>query len=267
MNTDDFQLMVRTYYAENSRAMPWRISSNGVYDLYKITVSEMMLQQTQVDRVIPKFNAFIRRFPDIASLASSELQEVLLLWSGLGYNRRAKYLYEFAVAINNLGTFPSTAKELSRHKGIGSNTAAAILVYTHNEPHFFIETNVRTVYINSFFNDKETVSDAEIIEKLTTTIDSENPREFYWGLMDYGSYLKKQNKGALAKSKSHKKQSTFAGSVRQLRGRIIKIVSNNTAVSIADLQDTLQDHRLLDVLTKLEGEQMVRIHEKMVYVA
>jgi A/G-specific adenine glycosylase len=266
MHTDTFNIHLHEFYSKSSRSMPWRDAENGSFDPYKIAVSEIMLQQTQVDRVIPKFNAFIARFPDIRSLAQANLQEVLQLWSGLGYNRRAKYLHDFACAVQDSSNFPKTIEALSSHKGIGQNTAAAILVYSHNEPHLFIETNIRSVYINYFFSDRDTVSDKEILDMLEITIDRANPREFYWALMDYGSFLKKQGKGSLATSKTYKKQSKFEGSTRQLRGKIIKIVAASNSISLTDLEQLAPDERLAAVLLQLKKEKLIVEHEQQISV-
>lgn len=247
--------------------MPWRVMQNDGYDQYHITVSEIMLQQTQVDRVIPKYIAFIEKFPDIASLARASLQEVLQIWSGLGYNRRAKYLHDFAIKVNKAGVFPKSISDMTLHKGFGPNTARAIFVYTYNEPNVFIETNIRTVYINYFFGNRETVSDEEILKKLTETIDKDNPREFYWGLMDYGAFLKKHGMGSLTKSKSYKKQSPFAGSLRELRGKIIKLVSGCDTMTVSKLEVVLQDDRLVNALQQLEKEQLISINDSGITIA
>lgn len=266
MAIEQFQTLIRDFYSANGRTMPWRIVHGDVINPYHIVVSEIMLQQTQVDRVIPKYSAFLEKFPDITSLAEASLQDVLQLWSGLGYNRRAKYLHDFAIEVDKSGIFPKSIADITAHKGFGLNTAAAILVYAYNEPHVFIETNVRTVYINCFFANKESVSDTEILEELVETIDRDNPREFYWGLMDYGTFLKKQGKGSLAKSKNHKKQSVFIGSLRQLRGKIIKLVSEKGTIAVSELEMTLQDDRLGATLQQLEKERLLRIADSTISI-
>ena len=143
MNTADFQELIWEKGRELYRDMPWRDDTRPYY----VLVSELMLQQTQVDRVIPKFDAFITRFPDEAALAAASLADVLTLWSGLGYNRRAKYLHDAAKMImaEFSGIFPTTYDELVKLPGVGPNTAGAIMTYAYNQPVVFIETNVRTV--------------------------------------------------------------------------------------------------------------------------
>ena len=143
MKTTDFQELVWEKARELYRDMPWRQDVRPYY----VLVSEIMLQQTQVDRVIPKFEAFIECFPTIESLAQAPLSQVLQLWSGLGYNRRAKFLHEAAKKIQRefKGIFPETFEALISLPGVGANTAGAILAYSFNYPAVFIETNVRTV--------------------------------------------------------------------------------------------------------------------------
>ncbi len=216
MNTDEFNRLLRQQGEELYRDMPWRRDTRPYY----ILVSELMLQQTQVDRVVPKFEAFIHAFPDEKALAQASLADVLKLWQGLGYNRRARFLHEAAKRIVELGAFPDTDAGLVALPGVGKNTAGAILAYAFNKPAIFIETNVRAVYIHHFFADSDLVDDKDIRALLETTVDTARPREFYWALMDYGSWLKKQ--GVLpGRSRHYKKQSPLKGSVREVRGQII----------------------------------------------
>lgn len=200
--------------------MPWRSDVRPYY----ILISEVMLQQTQVTRVVPKFMAFITRFPDIEAFASAPLSSVLELWSGLGYNRRAKYVWQAAqMIVGDLnGVFPSDPRQLQRLPGVGVNTAGAIAVYAFNQPAYFIETNVRTVYMHHFFAAKTTVHDKEILAKLQDTLDLESPRDFYWALMDYGTLLKASGLRLNSQSQHYKKQAPLEGSVRQMRGELIR---------------------------------------------
>jgi A/G-specific adenine glycosylase len=216
--------------------MPWRRDTRPYY----VLVSELMLQQTQVDRVIPKFEVFIERFPDIAALAEASLADVLKLWNGLGYNRRAKYLHDAAkmVMIEFHGKFPETEEDLRRLSGVGPNTAGAILVYAFNQPAIFIETNVRTVYFEHFFPEGDKVDDKQLRQLVAATIDHENPREFYWALMDYGTALKKQGAGRLQQSRHYAKQSTLKGSVREIRGQIVRVLTKK-AMRLEALQKSV----------------------------
>lgn len=220
------------------RSMPWREDTAP----YKVLVSEIMLQQTQVDRVRPKFEVFLVAFPSIEALAAASLSEVLQLWSGLGYNRRAKFLHEAAKMIVSEygGRFPDDEKGLKTLPGVGVNTAGAILAYSFNKPALFIETNVRTVYFHHFFADEVDVTDTQVRQYLEATIDAEHPREWYWALMDYGTFLKRQGVGAINKSKHYKKQSPLKGSVREVRGIILKTLSD-TPVSASSLARSFKD--------------------------
>jgi A/G-specific adenine glycosylase len=223
VNVKDFQEQLAQKGAELYRPMPWREDTRPYY----VLVSELMLQQTQVDRVIPKFEAFIAHFPDERTLAAASLSEVLTLWSGLGYNRRAKYLHEAAKMIMKDfdGIFPSAYDDLLRLPGVGPNTAGAILAYAFNQPIVFIETNVRTVYFHHFFEDGDKIPDSQLKKVVEETIDKDNPREFYWALMDYGASLKKQGVGRIQQSAHYKKQSALKGSAREIRGQIVRVLT------------------------------------------
>lgn len=247
------------YYAQYARNdLPWRqVEAAGQFDPYKILVSELMLQQTQVGRVIPKFHAFISTFPTIETLASAELGVVLQAWQGLGYNRRAKYLWQSARAISQLGQFPNALKDLIQLPGIGKNTAGAILAYAHNQPVIFIETNIRTVMIHHFFADAEEVTDSSIIECVEQTLDNENPREWYWALMDYGSYLKTVHGNASRRSKHFVRQAAFVGSKRQIRGAVIRVLTDGPQ-TFAQLAGLITDDRLGAVLTDLINEGLIQ---------
>lgn len=263
MNHDDlhkFNEILWGYYARHGRHdLPWRITAaDGSHDPYKVMVSEIMLQQTQVQRVIPKFNEFLMKFPTVEALAGAELGAVLTSWSGLGYNRRAKFLWQAAhqVVTEHGGVFPATNKELVALPGIGVNTAGAILAYAFNQPAIFIETNVRTVYIHHFFADQTAVSDKAITELIEATIDTENPREFYWALMDYGTHLKQTVGNLSRQSKTYIKQSRFEGSRRQIRGAILRKLADGGA-TLAQLQVSIPDDRLPSVLADLLKEQLL----------
>lgn len=263
MNSIDFQEVVWEKARELYRDMPWRRDTRPYY----VLVSEIMLQQTQVDRVIPKFEAFIAAFPDIATLAGASLAEVLTLWSGLGYNRRAKFLHEAAKKIMTEyeGIFPETYEGLVSLPGVGVNTAGAILAYSFNKPAIFIETNVRTVYFQHYFEADEIVPDKDLKIIVEQTIDKEHPREWYWGIMDYGTFLKRQGVGRNDKSQHYKKQSALKGSVREVRGQIIKALASED-MPLKVLRDRLEaDERFpiaLDGLLRdgLVGETDGQLH-------
>ena len=251
MNKDIFQELVWQKGRELYRDMPWRDDTRPYY----VLVSELMLQQTQVVRVIPKFNTFITTFPNEGSLAGASLAEVLKLWQGLGYNRRAKYLHDAArMIVNDLGgAWPRAERELIKLPGVGPNTAGALMTYAYNQQSPFIETNVRTVYFHHFFEGQEGVRDSEIRSLLEATIDIEHPREFYWALMDYGSWLKSNGVKNNSKAYGYKKQTPLEGSVRQTRGAII------AALTQGDLRrEELERRVLLDERYQKAIEGLIR---------
>lgn len=240
MDVVEFQELIWQKGHELYRDMPWRQDTRPYY----VLVSELMLQQTQVDRVIPKFEAFIARFPDEVVLAAASLSEVLTLWSGLGYNRRAKYLYDAAAMITDElhGVFPTTYDGLIKLPGVGPNTAGAIMAYAYSQPVVFIETNVRTVYFTHWFDGQTEVDDRDLRGAVAATIDHEQPREFYWALMDYGSWLKRQGSSRLTMSRHYKKQSPLKGSIREVRGQIIRLL-------------TVADVPLDDLMNRYDGDE------------
>ncbi len=252
--TNEFLNTLRSYDKKHQRDLPWRKN----LDPYHIMVSEIMLQQTQVGRVIPKYELFIRTFPDTKSLACAKLADVLALWSGLGYNRRAKFLHQAAqkTMADFDGALPKTISELVTLPGIGKNTAGAIMAYAYNQPVVFIETNIRTVLLHHYFADKHNVSDKQLEETLTTIMKSvDNPREFYWAMMDYGTHLKTIEKN-IHRSKHYTKQSKFAGSKRQIRGQIIKLLVAGSQTR-ESLQSHIDDERCAAVLEDLLSEQLI----------
>lgn len=250
-----FQQAVWDYFRAHERAMPWRENPSTYY----VLVSELMLQQTQVPRVIPKFHEFMLRFPTIRELAEAPLADVLKAWNGLGYNRRAKFLWNAAnmVVREFDGAIPDTYESLIKLPGVGPNTAGAILAYAFNFPAVFIETNIRTVYFHHFFMDQEVVSDHELRDVVEATMDREHPREWFWALMDYGSHLKQTAGARLDQSRHYKKQSPLAGSLREMRGAIIKALSNDTYGDEQLRDHVAADHRYDTALKALVDEGMI----------
>jgi len=182
-----FRREILDHFKKHGRSFLWRLT----IDPYEILVSEVMLQQTQVDRVSRYFPRFIERFPDLASLAAAPLREVLALWRGLGYNRRALFLKRVAeeAVRHHDGMLPRTVKELITLPGIGPYTARAVLTFAFNEPHAFLETNIRAAYIHHFFAGREKVADREILPLLEKTIDRADPRRCRLRTRSRGSYL------------------------------------------------------------------------------
>ena len=258
MDSKSFKKLIWNYYRKHGRHdLPWRKTGAGAY---KIMVSEIMLQQTQVDRVIPKYTAFIKQFGTIQKLARAEPREVLALWSGLGYNRRALYLYNTAKIITEKykGKVPSDPEVLQTFPGIGPYTARAIVAFAYNIPHTFIETNIRTVYIHHFFAKKKAVTDTELMKIIKKTLDTAKPREWYWALMDYGSMLKRSQIKVHTKSTTYTKQSKFQGSTRQMRGEIMRHMNTHSSATLASLTKKFSaDARFHPALESLLKDKLI----------
>lgn len=217
-----------------------------------------MLQQTQVGRVLPKYEQFMRLFPTIRSLADAPLVAVLKTWNGLGYNRRAKFLHAAADIVQREygGVIPNTVESLSELPGVGKNTAGAIVAYAYNLPTVFIETNIRTVFFHHFFADAADIADKDLLALVEQTCDLEHPREWYWALMDYGTHLKQTLGNNISRSKHYVRQSKFEGSRRQLRGQIIKRLLLGP-VELTDFEKQISDERLTSVVDDLIREGMI----------
>lgn len=257
MEEKAFVQLIKKYYQKSGRHdLPWRHTT----DPYKITVSELMLQQTQVPRVLLKYKEFLKAFPTIQKLAKAPLSDVLRVWSGLGYNRRAKFLHQLAqmVVHEYKGKFPTTIEGLQTLPGIGPYTAGAIYAFAYNKAWPVIETNIRSVYIHHFFKDKEGISDKELMPIIERTIQKRNPREWYWALMDYGAHLKASGIKNNSKSKHYTKQSKFEGSKRQIRGAIMRelLKGEKTGTQIAKSINK-EKERVKEVLEDLVREGMV----------
>lgn len=239
--------------------MPWRERT----DAYAVLVSELMLQQTQVARVVPKFEAFLTAFATITDLAAAPVSDVLRLWSGLGYNRRALFLHRTAQQVAVLGgELPRTLHGLVKLPGIGPNTAGAIMNYAYNEPTVFVETNIRTVYLHHFYADGlDPVSDAELRELVAQTLDYGSPREWFWALMDYGAHLKATAGGRLSQSKHYRKQSPLKGSVREMRGRIVRTLASRAYEQQELMAAVNADDRFTQALAALEKEGFIEVQQ------
>jgi len=252
-----FQRQIYRYYKLHRRDFPWRRTTNS----YNILVSEIMLQQTQVERVHDKYLEFIKALPDFDALARASQKDVLVMWQGLGYNRRALALKKLAEDIVSQydGRLPNDAQTLSSLSGIGKTTAGAILAFAFNIPSAFIETNIRRVFIHEFFSEEEEVKDAKILPLVEATIDRKNPREWYWALMDYGSMLKREVENPNRRSAHFTRQSSFEGSDRRIRGLVIKTLLKDNALTAETLSEATSvscDH-LIQILAVLMDEGFI----------
>lgn len=264
MTPAQFNKIIRSYYEKHGRHdLPWRKTR----DPYRILVSEIMLQQTQVARVKPFYKNFIQRFPNFEKLANVRTSDVLRAWQGLGYNRRAIALQRLSrIVLKEFnGVLPRTREELESLPGIGRGTSGAVLAFAFNEPAIFIETNIRRVFIHFFFPRRKKVTDEEIERCIIRTIDKKNPRTWYWALMDYGAAMPKMARGAQSaknpniRSAHYEKQSTFAGSRRELRGKILRSLLTHKKIGIAPLAKQLKEPaaRVRNIATALVREGFI----------
>jgi A/G-specific adenine glycosylase len=251
---DNFRQTIYQYYAEHRREMPWRVSR----DPYHILVSEIMLQQTQVERVLAKYEEFTLRFPDFHSVSTAPLQEILGVWQGLGYNRRAIALQKMCrlVVTQYGGVLPNSADILQTFPGIGPATAGAICAFAFNEPTVFIETNIRRVFIHFFFPHKNGVKDTEILPLVERTLDARSPRRWYHALMDYGAMLKKEEENPNRRSAHYTRQAPFQGSNREIRGLILKTLLETPDLTEGELIRSVDKspERVQPIITQLIEE-------------
>lgn len=214
--------------------LPWR----GTDDAYAVYVSEVMLQQTQVSRVEKFWPRFMEAFPTIDDLAHAETAQVLELWQGLGYNRRALALMRAACACVERfdSTIPDTLDDLLSLPGIGPATAGGILAFAFQKPAVYVETNVRAVFIHEFFaHHTEAVHDRELIPLVEQTCSHDNPRGWYYALLDWGTHIKQTEKNPTRRSAHYARQSTFEGSHRQKRAFILRTVLAHSGISFAEV--------------------------------
>jgi A/G-specific adenine glycosylase len=221
---------VIAYYKKQARnTLPWRKNVTP----YSVLVSETMLQQTQVSRVAPKYLLWMKYFKTLSSLRKSSFKDVLLLWQGLGYQRRAKALYAIAQEVTRI---PTTLPELCELPGVGTYTASAVCAFAYDRfDHPLLETNIRTAVIEHFYEAREGVDDKDIYAKLRTLegyqrVRALGARVWYYALMDYGAHLKANKISHNTKSKHYTKQSPFAGSTRELRAKILFAITHGSSL-------------------------------------
>ncbi|MBI4132642.1 MAG: A/G-specific adenine glycosylase [Candidatus Sungbacteria bacterium] len=238
MTATTFQAQIRTWFRHHRRNLPWRKTENP----YRILISEVMLQQTQVGRVLPKYRSFLRLFPTIEALARAPLSRVLGAWQGLGYNRRALYLKRLAgiVVRDYNGRIPSDPELLRRLPGIGPGTAGAISAFAFGKRVAFLETNIRRVFLYAFFRNRRRVQDAEVLAKIKQTLPQRSIREWYYALMDYGALALKHAPNPNHRSAAYAKQPPFQGSRRELRGQILSAVVDAGRIKKERLRRMLQ---------------------------
>ena len=247
------------------RVLPWRETR----DPYAILVSEVMLQQTQVTRVLDYYARFLARFPDPATLAAAPLAAILERWRGLGYNRRALALQRAAGAVvsEHGGLLPADRDALLRLPGVGPATAGAVLAFSFAQPAVFIETNIRRLFLHQFFPAADTVPDAALLPLVARTLDRRQPRRWYYALMDWGAALGRRPGNPNRRSAHYSRQTPFAGSRRELRGRVLRLLTERRCLPFAELQERCADQRLAAVVADLAAEQFLTRSGALVCIA
>jgi A/G-specific adenine glycosylase len=253
-----FRKKIYTYYRKHGRDLPWRKTLNP----YHILVSEVMLQQTQVERVFEKYDEFIKAFPDFPSLARASLRKLITVWQGMGYNRRALALRALAQTLMNEhhGKLPSDPEDLVALPGIGRYTAGAVAAFAFNRPVLFIDTNIRRVFIHTFLHDRENIKDEDILPLIQQTIDASDPRTWYNALMDYGAMLKREQINPNRRSAHYHRQSPFENSNRQIRGRILKVLVEESPLTQSQImkKSGMDPERVKLNLVELSKEGFIR---------
>lgn len=208
--------------AELYRDLPWR----NIDDAYGVLVSEVMLQQTQVARVLRYWDRWMGLFPTVDALAAADTAAVLEAWQGLGYNRRALALKRACeeCSATRQGELPGAADELAKLPGIGPATAAGVVAFAHDRHAVYLETNVRSVFLHELFPEREAVPDKELLPYVAETCPAEGARSWYYALLDYGAHLKVQVVNPSRRSAHHARQGKFEGSRREKRSFILKQV-------------------------------------------
>lgn len=246
-STQQFQRFILTWYRKNNRDyLPWRFTKRRPVSPYEIFVSEIMLQQTQVARVLEKYPEFLKAFPTINHLAKAPLKKVLRVWQGMGYNRRARYIKEAAqeIVARFDAKVPEESALLRTLPGIGPYTAGAIACFAYNKPTIFLDTNIRKVFLRHFFKKQEgfknkrtvKIEDTKILSIAQRILYGKDPRKWHYALMDYGAVTLAKEKGLLERVKSYHKQSRFEGSTRYGRSQIMKYLLQYDHASEEELQ-------------------------------
>jgi len=248
----EFQKKVFSFYQKNKRELPWRKTT----DPYKILLSELMLQQTQVNRVILYYEKWIARWPAIDALASATLAEVLQEWMGLGYNTRAINLHKAArkIVTEFDNDVLEAMKQYTEIPGVGRYTSQAVQIFSTNADLVTVDTNIRRIFIKEFHL-PEKVSNKELWGFAEQCLPKGRSREWHNALMDYGAlHLTAQKTGIKPKTQ----QSRFEGSDRQIRARILRYLLKET-MSLSELEKTfgIEQMRLRRILNKMVTEKII----------
>lgn len=252
-----FISIIEEYYQIRGRKFPWRETC----DPYAVLLSELMLQQTQTERVHPKYHRFLELWPDFYALDQAPFPEILKEWKGLGYNRRAIALKEIAkISVAQYhGSLPVELEKLRSLPMVGAATAAAVRSFSFNLPSLYLETNIRRVLLYFFFDGEEKIRDRDLYEVLEQLQSRDNPKQWYYALMDYGVYLKKQMKNPNIRSAHYVKQGRFENSNRQIRGQILTVFTERGVVTREELYKWLnfEEERIDECLEALIQEKFI----------
>ena len=280
-NIQEIQQTIIQWYKQYGRQLPWRQTTNP----YRILVSEMMLQQTQVDRVIPKYYAFLEKFPTVASLADAQTADVLKMWSGLGYNRRALYLQKCAQTIKQKhnGNFPETTEELLALPGLGKYTAAAVQSFANNKDVVVIDVNIERIFKRIFYGKVES---AEAIAQ--HILPKNESRNWHNALMDVGALFcsaknpkcdfcpaknmcaASNNKERIEATWKKKKVVPFKDSDRIVRGTILKFLTTKNGQEQDQIYKQLieqdikrEKEKFEEIIVELEKDGLIKKEKNM----
>ncbi len=261
MTVRKFQEVIRAWYRHHGRHdLPWRKTR----DPYRILVSEVMLQQTQVSRVLRYYPRFLKAFPNLTALAQAPLARVLRFWQGMGYNRRALYLKRLTriIIAKHVGRMPRDPAALRELPGVGPATAGAIAAFAFGKRVAFLETNIRRVYLHFFFPHRRRVADREIIREIRRTMPGHDPRQWYYALMDYGALALKGVENPNRRSAAYRRQPRLSGSRRELRGKILAAILARRTVAPAVLRRQLPSRHWAEALRDLRRDGLVRLRNR-----
>lgn len=258
---EQFQKKVFSFYQEQKRDLPWRKTT----DPYKILLSEFMLQQTQVVRVVPFYTRWIAKWSTIHALASASRTEVLQLWMGLGYNTRAVHLHNAAQKIveDFNGDVLKAMKHYEELPGIGRYTSHAVQIFSANDDLVTVDTNIRRIFIHEF-QLSENVSDTVLWKLAEQCLPKGKSRDWHNALMDYGTLVVTSIKTGI---KPKTQQNSFKGSDRQIRSQILRLLLKKD-ILVHDLYNLIhiEQPRLKKILEKMKKEDLIEMKKGLVHL-
>lgn len=280
------QQRVLRWFEESQRPFPWR----DTRDPYRILVAEVMLQQTQTGRAVPIYEAFLKRFPNVETLAHAPAMEVIRAWKGLGYNKRAVALQDAAQQIVREGRFPSTLRQLRALPGVAAYTSAAVACFAFDEQVPVVDVNVKRVLARAANGTEPESVPTTGAERLASVwLPAGEAYRWNQALMDIGATLCRADKPLCARcpmnavckyfargrhkrprARSAKISEPFEGSTRQRRGGIVDALrdSATTGITLAALSKAIHPKGtdrshvwLVELLTGLERDGLITMSE------